>query len=97
MIVADTERLHQDGLERLAEAKAFSKWSRKDRESRLPPLTPEQKEQMGQYLRLVEAHGWTKSLEQEQGGQGKECIGCPFLERNKKKAKAIRAETETSS
>jgi hypothetical protein len=95
MIVADTERLHQDGLERLAEAKAFSEWSRKDRESRLPPLTLEQNEQMGQYLRMVEAHGWTKSLEQEQGG--KECIGCPFLERNEKKAKALRAGAETSS
>ena len=55
--MADTERQQRDGYARLEEAKSFAKWSEQDRESRLPPLTPEQERQMVQYLRLVEAHG----------------------------------------
>lgn len=80
LMVRDTERQQREGRARLAEAKQFADWSKKDRESRLPELTPEQERQMGQYLRLVEAHGWNKALEME----GKEeCVGCPFL--NKKR------------
>ena len=44
-------------MEHLREAKEFSEWSKKDRESRLPQLTKEQREQMRQYLKLVDKNG----------------------------------------
>ena len=44
-------------MERLREAKEFSEWSKNDRESRLPQLTKEQREQMRQYLKIVDKHG----------------------------------------
>lgn len=86
LIVKDTERQQQESYAHLEEAQQFAQWSQHDRESRLPPLTPEQQAQMGQYLRLVEAHGWNKALEL----QGKEkCSGegCPFLYQQGKKNK----------
>ena len=82
LIVADTERQQQEGYARLEEAKSFADWSKKDREARLPTLTPEQERQMGQYLRIVEAHGWNKASELE--GKDGECVGCPFWGDKKK-------------
>ena len=80
--MADTERQQKEGYARLEEAKQFAHWSKKDREARLPSLTPDQEAQMGQYLRLVEAHGWNKSLEMD-GKEQCEGSGCPFLDRKK--------------
>lgn len=73
-MVDDSSRRHKDGLERLKEAKEFAKWSKKDREERLPPLTPEQREQMRNYLHLVEQHGLNKGFDDAQG-----CVGCPVM------------------
>ena len=81
-MVADTERQQKEGYAHLEEAKNFAEWSKKDREDRLPPLTPEQERQMGAYLRLVEAHGWNKALEME--GKGGDCVGCPFLDKKRR-------------
>lgn len=80
--MTDTERQQKEGYARLEEAKKFAHWSKKDREARLPSLTAEQKAQMSQYLRLVEAHGWNKALEME-GKDQCEGSGCPFLNRKK--------------
>jgi len=82
LILTDTERQQKEGYARLEEAKKFAHWSKKDREARLPSLTAEQKAQMSQYLRLVEAHGWNKALEME-GKDQCEGSGCPFLNRKK--------------
>lgn len=82
MIVADNERQEREGYARLEEARSFAKWSKQDRESRLPELTREQEQQMVEYLRLVEAHGWNKSLEMA-GKQKNGCIGCPFLDKQR--------------
>lgn len=56
-MVSDHQRKQEEGLERLREAGEFAEWSRKDRESRVPPLTAEEREQLRDYLRLVERHG----------------------------------------
>jgi hypothetical protein len=62
-MVNDTARRHQDALSRLREAEEYAKWSKKDREERLPPLTPEQREQMREYLKIVDQHGGRKGFE----------------------------------
>jgi hypothetical protein len=80
MMVDDSTRKHQEGLERLRQAREFAEWSRRDREARLPPLTVEQAEQMRHYLQIVEQHGLSKSLElAANGGQPSmdDCVGCP--------------------
>jgi len=87
LIVNDNRRQHEEGVERLREAKAFAEWSKKDREARLPPLTDEQRHQMRQYLRIVERHGISKALSAGDGrggnddGSGRDygCVGCPVL------------------
>ena len=73
-MVEDAERRQQNGLERLREAREFAEWSKKDREARLPKLTDEQREQMRQYLQIVEQHGVSKAIE-----NAKQCVGCPVL------------------
>jgi len=47
------EKKHLDAKQHLSEARSFAKWSQKDREERLPPLTVEQKKQLQLYLDLV--------------------------------------------
>jgi len=57
--VEQANRTHFDATEHYREAKAFAKWSAKDREERraeLPPLTVEQEQQMRAYLRLMQEH-----------------------------------------
>lgn len=66
-------------MERLREAKEFSEWSKKDRESRLPPLTDEQREQMRQYLLLVNSHGLRMALADASNNRI-DCPGCPVLD-----------------
>lgn len=74
-MVEDSTRKHQEGLEHLREAREFAEWSRKDREARLPKLSPDQQAQMMQYLRIVERHGLSKSFVAATGG-GRDCEGC---------------------
>jgi hypothetical protein len=88
LIVSDTQRRQEEGLERLREAREFAEWSRKDREAKLPPLTEEEQEQLRAYLRLVESHGMhmvaARRDNMAKGGRGDEspdgdCAGCPVL------------------
>lgn len=79
-MVGDSQRQHQEGLERLKEAKEFAAWSKADREARLPKLTNEQREQMREYLQLVEHHGITKASHMS----ARECEGCPIMRQGKK-------------
>jgi hypothetical protein len=57
LVVSDSDKQQLERLGHLREAGEFAEWSRRDRESKLPPLTDEQHEQMQLYLRLVERHG----------------------------------------
>ena len=59
MLVEQANKTHLDATEHYREAKAFAKWSATDREARraeLPPLTPEQEQQMRAYLRIMQEH-----------------------------------------
>jgi transposase len=62
-MVDDTARQHQIALGQLREAEEYAKWSKKDREERLPPLTPEQREQMREFLKIVDQYGLKKDFE----------------------------------
>jgi hypothetical protein len=61
-MVNDTSRQHQEALSQLREAEEYAKWSKKDREERLPPLTPEQREQMRDFLKIVDQNGFSKEF-----------------------------------
>ena len=78
LILSDTERQQKEGYARLEEARRFADWSKKDREARLPSLTPEQEAEMGRYLRLVEAHGWKEMEKGQCDGDG-----CPVLRKKR--------------
>jgi hypothetical protein len=53
VIIEDMDRTHLKATKNLNEAREFAEWSTKDRESRLPPLTEEQKKQLQNYLTLM--------------------------------------------
>jgi hypothetical protein len=84
-IVEDAERNHTEGMERLREAREFAQRSRQEHEQNLPQLTDEQDRQLRKYLRLIEDHGWNKSIEmasrqqQLQESSSADCEGCPVL------------------
>ena len=82
-MVDDAKRSHTDGMQRLQEAKAYADWSQSDRDAKLPKLTDEQHDQLQQYLRMVEQHGWNRSMEASTNGGN--CEGCPILNFGKRK------------
>lgn len=93
LIVGDSKRQEQKGIEHLREAREFAAWSKKDRESRLPQLTEEQREQMRQYLLIVERHGMSKAFAAHAQGGGsegdKDCPGCPVLNQARRVASTL--------
>jgi hypothetical protein len=105
--VSDSDKQQQERLGHLQEAGEFAEWSRRDRESRLPPLTDEQREQMQQYLRLVEQHGLRKVVghRRRTSGDGSnggavadddddddDCVGCPAFRHVARKSAAVSPE-----
>lgn len=78
MIVKDHRKQQNEGLARLKEAREFAEWSHKDRESKVPQLTAEQRDQLNNYLRLVERHGVSRMLE-DPSLKSSECVGCPIF------------------
>jgi hypothetical protein len=70
LVVSDSDKQQLERLGHLREAGEFAEWSRRDRESKLPPLTDEQREQMQQYLRLVERHGLRRVVEHRRRANG---------------------------
>ena len=59
ILVEQSRRTHSDATEHYREAREFAKWSAKDREDKrasLPPLTPEQEQQMKAYVRMMQEH-----------------------------------------
>jgi hypothetical protein len=104
-VVSDSDKQQQERLGHLREAGEFAEWSRRDRESRLPPLTDEQREQMQQYLRLVEQHGLRKVVEHRRRASGDgsnggavgdddddDCVGCPAFRQVTRKSSAVSPE-----
>lgn len=53
LLVENMDRTHLEARKHLLEARKYAEWSEKDRQSRLPPLTAEQREQLQAYLDLV--------------------------------------------
>jgi hypothetical protein len=85
-IVEDAERNHNEGMERLREAREFAQRSRQEHQESLPQLTDEQDRQLRKYLRLIEDHGWSKSIEMasrhqqmQESSSSADCVGCPVL------------------
>ncbi|GKY95093.1 hypothetical protein MPSEU_000473300 [Mayamaea pseudoterrestris] len=95
LIVNDSDRQQREGLERLQEARQFAKWSKNDRESRLPQLTAEQRQQMKSYLEIVEQHGLAKAFD---NANGRRCEGegCPVLARARRAVAGVVADSSSS-
>jgi hypothetical protein len=96
-MVRDADRQHEQGRQHLQEAHQFAAWSAQDRQQRLPPLTAEQRQQVHDYLLLLEQHGWHKSLVQEDMAHcvdgTKDRRQCPILNRTLSPASSKRNET----
>ena len=91
-MIDDNERQHQEGLKHLENAHAFAQWSEKEQEKRLPELTPEQEQQMYNYLQLVEKHGFEK-FGALQSGTAENCEGCPVFRLAGQAGKALRGQS----
>lgn len=53
VLIADRDERHKQATAHLKEAHQFASWSQRDREERVPPLTPEQEEDLRNYLAFV--------------------------------------------
>lgn len=53
LLVDDRDDIHRKATAHLKEAAVFAEFAEKDRESRVPKLTPEQDEQLRNYLAFV--------------------------------------------
>eukprot|EP00542_Grammatophora_oceanica_P016184 CAMPEP_0194046638 /NCGR_PEP_ID=MMETSP0009_2-20130614/22048_1 /TAXON_ID=210454 /ORGANISM="Grammatophora oceanica, Strain CCMP 410" /LENGTH=98 /DNA_ID=CAMNT_0038692009 /DNA_START=137 /DNA_END=433 /DNA_ORIENTATION=- len=56
LMIEDLKDIHLDATKNLREAQAFSSWSQENRQSRVPPLTDQQKQELQEYLALVAEH-----------------------------------------
>jgi len=98
-MVDDHKRQQEEGYKHLREAHEYAEWSHKDRQKRLPKLTPEQEQQMIQYLQMVGEHGWDKSIDLNRSNNGKEaedCEGCPVFGMAKKAKQALKGQQSTT-
>ena len=89
LIVSDANAKHVKNMEHLHEANKFAQWSEQDRLSKLPSITPEQRQQIHQYLSIVQQHGLSKSVAQAQEQEGSNenvttNAQCPILSNNHK-------------
>lgn len=89
-LTEDADRKTAEGMERLKEAREFAKWSKQQREKQMPTLTEEQNQQLANYLRLIEDHGWNKSMKAMQNGDDPACEGCPVMNFAKNKAPSMK-------
>ena len=72
----DAEKINQDGMKRIQEAREYAHKKAQEREQVMPNLSPEQEQQMRQYLQMVGQHGMTKLT---QISDQEECLNCPML------------------
>jgi hypothetical protein len=69
MIVSDTNQKHILSMKYLQEANQYAKWSEQDRQSKLPHITNEQRDQIYNYLNIIQQHGVAQSIVQQQQQQ----------------------------
>ena len=81
---AHSDRRHREAVKYLKEDREFAKWSAEDREKRLPKLSPEEQEQLQNYLRIVDKHSIDKAMFM----CSDESMNCPMFARSKKKGSA---------
>jgi hypothetical protein len=62
-MVRDANKKHEDGIHHLQEANEFALWSENDRRQRLPAITAEQREQIQQYLAILQEHALHESIQ----------------------------------
>jgi hypothetical protein len=62
-MVRDANKKHEDGIHHLQEANEFALWSENDRRQRLPAITAEQREQIQQYLAIIQQHALHESIQ----------------------------------
>jgi hypothetical protein len=62
-MVRDANKKHEDGIHHLQEANEFAVWSENDRRQRLPAITAEQREQIQQYLAIIQQHALHESIQ----------------------------------
>jgi hypothetical protein len=62
-MVRDANKKHEDGIHHLQEANEFALWSENDRRKRLPAITAEQREQIQQYLAILQQHALHESIQ----------------------------------
>ena len=79
----DHQRKQTNYLEHLREAQEYAAWSKRDRESKLPPLSDEQRAAMRAYLQLIDQHGVERMA-----NSGNDCVDCPALSRFARRATA---------
>jgi hypothetical protein len=63
IMVRDANKKHEDGIHHLQEANEFALWSENDRRQRLPAITAEQREQIQQYLAILQEHALHESIQ----------------------------------
>lgn len=86
MIVSDANSKQKESIGHLREANIYAKWSEEDRQSKLPTITPEQRQQIHQYLSIIQQHGLSKSMTSQQGNSQEDISNpkCPVLPTNNK-------------
>jgi hypothetical protein len=75
---SDYTRKHKEATKHLQEAEEFAKWAKQDRKSRVPQLKDDQRNQLKEYLQLVEQHSINMMIHPSRGKDGN-CNGCPVL------------------
>jgi hypothetical protein len=80
-------------LDRLKAAKEYAEWSRKDREARVPKLTPDQRTQMREYLAIVQHHGLNQGFA-DSSKDAEDFSRCPVMQREEKRNAAARMPKE---
>jgi hypothetical protein len=81
LIIADLNATQIQNMKHLEEANEYARWSERDRASKLPTITEEQRQQIRQYLLLVQEHGFTKSFAATNGNEAfsGNSSNCPIL------------------
>lgn len=67
VVIESMDERHMKGVAHLQEARQFASWAEKDRESRAPKLTPDQRRQLQDYLSIM-AENNTEVFPQKKGG-----------------------------
>ena len=87
-MVNASQKINEEGRERLREAREFANWSERDRSEKVPTLTSEERQQLQKYLQIVHQHGVNRTMA---ASDDENCVGCPIMGSMKK---SVAAQTE---